>query len=71
MEKATKFEDKIKQLEKLVNELEDGEISIEESIEKYTEAMKTAKECDEILKNIEEKITKIVLENNETEDLED
>ncbi len=65
-----KFEDKIKKLENLVNELESGEIAVEESIEKYTEAMKIAKECDDILKNIETKIAKIVTENNELEDLE-
>ncbi len=64
-----KFEDKIKKLEKLVNELENGEIPVEESIEKYTEAMKLAKECDGILKSIEEKVSKIVLENNETKDM--
>jgi len=64
------FEGKIKRLESLVAELEKGEISVEESIEKYTEAMKLAKECDLILKNIEEKVTKIVAENNETKEIE-
>ncbi len=68
---AKKFEEKIKDLEKLVEELENGEISVEESIEKYTEAMKLAKECDETLKNIEEKVAKVVLENNQTEDLKE
>ena len=67
MEK-TKFEDKIKKLEKLVEELENGEIDVEESIDKYSEAMKIAKECEDILKKIEEKVAKIVLENNKTED---
>ncbi len=64
------FEGKIKKLENLVAELEKGEISVEESIEKYTEAMKLAKDCDLILKNIEEKVTKIVAENNETKEIE-
>ncbi len=67
MEKI-KFEDKIKTLEKLVEELENGEVSVEESIDKYTEAMKIANECEIILKKIEEKVAKIVLENNQTED---
>lgn len=66
-----KFEDKIKKLEKLVAELENGEISVEDSIEKYTEAMKIAKECEETLKNIEEKVAKIVLDNNKTENFEE
>lgn len=63
----SKFEEKIKNLEKIINELESGNIDVEDSIKKYTEAMKLVKECDSTLKNIEEQITKVVLENNETE----
>ena len=32
--------------------------------------MKLVKECDEQLKNIEKQVSKIVLENGETEDFE-
>lgn len=60
-----KFEDKIKELETIINELENGNISLEDSIEKYTKAMKLAKECDEELKNVQEQISKLVLENGE------
>jgi exodeoxyribonuclease VII small subunit len=60
MDKKTKFEDKIKTLEKIINELENDDINLDDSIEKYTKAMKLVKECDEELKTIEEKITKIV-----------
>lgn len=65
-----KFEDKIKELEKTINELENGEIDLEESINKYTSAMKLVKECDEQLTNIEKQVSKIVLENNIEEDFE-
>lgn len=60
MDKKMKFEEKIKTLEKIINELENDDINLDDSIEKYTKAMKLVKECDEELKNIEEKITKIV-----------
>lgn len=63
----SKFEEKIKNLELIISELESGNIDVEDSIKKYTEAMKLVKECDATLKNIEEQITKVVLENNETE----
>ena len=54
MKKETmKFEDKIKLLEKTINELESGEVDLEESIKKYTEAMKLVQECDKQLKEIE------------------
>lgn len=64
------FEEKIKQLETIINELETGELELETSIEKYTIAMKLAKECDEQLKNIEKKVAKIVLENGTIENME-
>ena len=47
-----------------------GEIDLDDSIEKYTEAMKLVKECDKKLKSIEEKVNKIVLENGNTENFE-
>ena len=34
-EKEVKFEDKIKELESIINELESGEIDLDSSIEKY------------------------------------
>lgn len=69
MEKK-KFEDKLKELEKIINELENGEIDLENSVEQYTTAMKLIKECDTTLKTIEEQVNKIVLENNEIKDFE-
>lgn len=69
MEKK-KFEEKIEELDKIINELENGEIDLDDSINKYTKAMKLIKECDNELKNIEEQVNKIVLENNEVEDFE-
>lgn len=67
-EKEVKFEDKIKELEEIVNELESGEIDLDSSIEKYTRAMKLVSECDEKLKSIEEQVNKIVNENGSLED---
>ena len=65
-----KFEDKMQNLEKLINELENNETPLEESINKYTEAMKLIKECDEELTNYEKHINKIVSENGDIEDFE-
>ena len=61
--KETKFEDNVKELEEIINELENGEIDLEESIDKYTRAMKLVNICDKKLKNIEEQVSKIVTEN--------
>lgn len=63
MAKEEKFEDNVKELEQIINELENGEIDLEESINKYTKAMKLVNTCDKKLKNIEEQVSKIVTEN--------
>ena len=61
--KEMKFEEKIKKLEEIVNELENGKTDLDESIKKYTLAMQLVKECDEELKNVEAQLNKIVTEN--------
>lgn len=56
----TKFEDKLNELERIVLELEKGDVDLDDAIEKYTYAMKLAKECSEKLKNAEENVNKIL-----------
>ena len=68
MTKEKTFEEKLKELESIVNELESGEIDLDSSIEKYTTAMKLVKECDEKLKNVKEQVNKIVIENGSLEE---
>lgn len=70
MQKKQKFEDKLKELETIVTELEKGDIDLDASIEKYTKAMKLVQECDAELKTVEEQISKIVLENGEEADFQ-
>lgn len=65
-----KFEEKMQKLEQIVNELENDDINLDESIEKYTMAMSLIKECDSELKSIEEKIAKIVKDDGSLEDFE-
>ena len=70
MEKVVKFEDQIKELETIINELENGEVDLDTSIEKYTKAMSLVKSCDEKLKKIDEQVSKIVTENNDIKDFD-
>lgn len=65
MNKEVTFEEKMKELETLISSLENGEFGLDESINKYTEAMKLVRECDKELKDVEEKINKIVTEQGE------
>ena len=63
-----KFEEKLNELEKMVNELEQGDVDLDDAIDKYTKAMKLAKECSLKLKNAEENINKILTETGKEED---
>ena len=61
--KEKTFEQSIKELEKIVNELESGELDLDKSITKYTEAMKVIEFCETKLNNATETINKLVNEN--------
>lgn len=65
-----RFEDKLNELEKMVNELEKGDVDLDDAIKKYTTAMKLAKECSEKLKTAEENVNKILTENGKEENFE-
>jgi len=68
MAKEMKFEEKMAKLEELVNELEKEDIKIDDSIEKYKEAIGLVNECNQQLKSIEEQIAKIVAEDGTVSD---
>ena len=53
----------MKKLESIVNELENGNLNLDESVEKFEEGMKIAKQCNTILEDSEKKIT-ILLEKD-------
>ena len=66
--KEKSFEEKLEELELIVRELENGEVNLDDAINKYTEAMKLAKECSDKLSEVSEKVNKIMLENGKLED---
>lgn len=57
------FEESMKKLEEIVIELENGNLNLDESVKKFEDGMKIAKQCNTILENAEKKIT-ILLEKN-------
>ena len=70
MEKEKSFEEQLDELETIVNELETGDVNLDDAITKYTKAMQIAKVCSDKLKNAEEQINKIVKENGALEKFE-
>lgn len=63
-----KFEEKMSELEEIVRELENGNVDLDDAINKYTNAMKLVKECNEELKNATESVNKILKDNGVLED---
>ena len=53
------FENKIKQLEEIVNKLESGDCELDESIELYTKGVKLSAECKEKLDLAKQKIEQL------------
>ena len=54
------FEENVEQLEKIVQELEKGDLNLDESIKKFEEGIKLSKKCNEILEEAEKKITVLI-----------
>ncbi|MDY6913349.1 MAG: exodeoxyribonuclease VII small subunit [Planctomycetota bacterium] len=50
------FEQALQELEKIVAGIEEGKVSLEESIEKYADGIKLIKQCRAILDTAEKKI---------------
>ena len=57
--KELKFEEGLKKLEELVTQLDDGDLSLEDSISYYEIGIKLKKHCEELLKTAELKILKV------------
>lgn len=58
------FEEQMEVLENIVNELEKGNLNLDESVAKFEEGMNISKECNKILEQAEKKIT-ILLQDDE------
>ncbi len=54
------FEQAIKKLEAIVDELEQGDLPLEETIKKFEEGMELSKFCTEKLNQAEQKLKKLV-----------
>ena len=63
------FETSLKKLEKIIEKLEDGEISLEDSVKSFEEGIGLVKECQKQLSQAELKVKKL-LDNGDTVDLD-
>lgn len=69
------FEEMMKELEGIVQKLDNENVSLEESLNLYQRGMKLSATCDETLKDAEKKVNELMtdenVENEETIDNDD
>lgn len=59
-EQKINFEENIKKLESIVRELESGNVPLDDALNKFNEAYKLSKECDEKLKEVTDSLNKVL-----------
>ena len=65
MNEDINFEDAMKQLESIANELEKGNLTLDESVKKFEEGMNLSKICNDFLNSAEKKITMLINDGGE------
>ncbi|MGB1333906.1 MAG: exodeoxyribonuclease VII small subunit [Porticoccaceae bacterium] len=63
--KAVDFEQQLAALEDLVNSLESGELSLEESLKSFEQGIKVARDCQAALKSAEQKVEILMRQGDE------
>ena len=69
-EQPQKFEDALARLETIVEEMEAGELSLDEMIERFEEGSRLVKSCSAKLDEVERRIEKLVQREDGTPDAE-
>lgn len=60
MVKTIDFEKYLKRLEKIVKDLEEGNLSLDEALKKYEEGIELARGCSRMLKEAKTRVEKLV-----------
>jgi len=55
-----KFEEALKKLERIVEDLEEGDLSLDEALKKYQEGLELSRQCSQRLENAKKKIDVLV-----------
>ena len=69
-DKEFNFEKALENLEKLVSSMENGELSLEDSLKAFERRSTLPRECQTALKDAEQKVQVLINEEGDTEDME-
>ena len=64
------FEKALAELEELVTAMEEGDLSLEDSLKAFEKGIKLTRECQSALKSAEQKVQVLISESGETEDFD-
>ena len=64
MEKEMSFEDSLSSLEKIVSQLEEGDLPLEKSLELFEEGVRLSRKCQQKLESAERKIEILVKDSD-------
>jgi exodeoxyribonuclease VII small subunit len=64
MQMEMSFEESLAELENIVEKLENGQLSLDESLLLFDTGIKLVKECDTKLRNAQQQVEKLIEENN-------
>ena len=65
--KKTNFETSMKELEKLVERMEAGEVSLEDSLKDFEHGIELTRSCQKALKEAEQKVQILMEKNGQSE----
>ena len=69
--KKKNFEERIVEIDDIIEKLENGELSLDDSIKEYEKAIKLIKESEKLLEAAEGKLMKVLEKNSEEIELEE
>jgi exodeoxyribonuclease VII small subunit len=61
--KSFPFEESLARLESLVEKMESGDLSLEDSLKNFEEGIKLTRECQQALKTAEQKVNLLIEQN--------
>ncbi len=64
------FEKSLAELEELVSAMEDGDLTLEQSLQAFEQGIKLTRECQTALKQAEQKVQVLLNDSGETEDFD-
>jgi exodeoxyribonuclease VII small subunit len=67
MSKSIHFEQSLTELEEIVSQLEQGELSLENALQQFEKGIALARRCQEVLQQAEQKIEILTMNQTNTE----